>query len=146
MESVNPIRTNHRSTLIEQMLEANQGSRGRIHACRVSQRNLQQAYDQLARANRDLGETVACIAASLTTITAVEAVINITNDRVGLSKDILQVTLNVYLLVFALIFTWGAVHVQSVMRRRARAEHEIDQAKKGIFDFCSEDQWPKLDE
>jgi hypothetical protein len=146
MEQINQVRTNHRSSLVGQVLDESQPTRGRVHACRVSQRGLQQAHDQLTRANRDLGETAAFIAASLTTITAVEAVINIAIDKIGLSKDILQVAFNVYLLAFALIFIWGAVRAQSAMRKRARAEREIDQAKKGIFEFCPEDQWPKLEE
>jgi len=146
MEQINQVRTNHRSSLVGQVLDESQPTRGRVHACRVSQRGLQQAHDQLTRANRDLGETAAFIAASLTTITAVEAVINIAIDKIGLSKDILQVAFNVYLLAFALIFIWGAVRAQSAMHKRARAEREIDQAKKGIFEFCPEDQWPKLEE
>src|SRR5690349_12277310 len=146
MEQINQVRTNHRSSLVGQVLDESQPTRGRVHACRVSQRGLQQAHDQLTRANRDLGETAAFIAASLTTITAVEAVINIAIDKIGLSKDILQVAFNVYLLAFALIFISGAVRAQGAMRKRARAEREIDQAKKGIFEFCPEDQWPKLEE
>ncbi len=148
MEQTTYVKTNHWAEKLAEKggLGEQQGSRGNTHACRASQRGFQQARDHLRRANRDLGETAAFIAASLTTITAVEAVINIAIDKIGLSKEILQTAFNVYLAVFALIFIFGAFRVQRAMHRRTEAEREIDQAKKSIFEFCPQDQWPKLEE
>ncbi len=54
-------------------LGENQPSRGKVHACKASQRGYQQACDRLKRAERDLAETTAFIAAALTTVTAVQA-------------------------------------------------------------------------
>jgi hypothetical protein len=119
---------------------------GTLHACRVSRRSFQLARDRLRRANRDLGETAAFIAASLTTVTAIQAVISIANDKLGLSKEILQVAFNGYIVMLVLIFVLGAFRANSAIRRRARAEREIDQTKKGIFDFCPVDEWLKIEE
>jgi hypothetical protein len=104
------------------------------------------ARDCLRRANRDLGETAAFVAASLTTVTAIQAVINIANDKLEFSKDILHVAFDGYIMILVLIFVWGAFRANSAIRRRARAEREIDQAKKKVFDFCPIDEWPKVDE
>lgn len=123
-----------------------QQSIGKIHACKASRRGYQQASDRLRRANRDLGETAAFIAASLTTVTAIQAVISIANDKLGLSRDILQLAFNGYIGIFILILLVGAVRANNALRRRAKAEKEIDQAKKGIFEFCPTEQWPKLEE
>jgi len=148
METTNQVRTNHWGERLSEKsgLEKLQRSNGNIHACKISQRSLQQAHDRLRRANRDLGETAAFIVASLTTITAVEAVFNIAMDKIGLSKEILQMAFNIYIVVFALIFIGGAFRARIAIRRRAQAERDIDQAKKGIFEFCPEEQWPKLEE
>jgi hypothetical protein len=127
-------------------LEESQQSIGRVHACRAYQRGFQQERDRLRRANRDLGETAAFIAASLTTVTAVEAVINIAIDKIGLSRAILQTAFNVYVAVFALILLWGAIRARIALRKRAQAERDLDEAKKGIFEFCPEDQWPRFEE
>jgi hypothetical protein len=118
----------------------------RTLACRNSQRSLWHARDCLRRANRDLGETAAFVAASLTTVTAIQAVINIANDKLEFSKDILHVAFDGYIMILVLIFVWGAFRANSAIRRRARAEREIDQAKKKVFDFCPIDEWPKVDE
>lgn len=123
-----------------------QQSIGKVHACKASRRGYQQASDRLRRANRDLGETAAFIAASLTTVTAIQAVISIANDKLGLSRDILQLAFNGYIGIFILILLVGAVRANNALRRRAKAEKEIDQAKKGIFEFCPTEQWPKLEE
>ena len=148
MEQTNKERTNHGSHRSIEFLpvEENQPSRGRIHACKASQWNFQQAGDRLKRANRDLGETAAFILASLTTVTAVEAVINIAVKQIEISQEFLKGAFNLYIAIFILIFLWGAFRSAGAIRRRARAERDIDQAKKGIFEFCSEDQWPKTDE
>ncbi len=119
---------------------------GDLHACRASRRNFQQARDRLRRANRDLGETAAFIAASLTTVTAIQAVITIAKEKLELSKEILKVAFDSYIVILILIFLLGALRANSALRRRARAEREIDQTKKGIFDFCAVDEWLKIEE
>ena len=119
---------------------------GDLHACKNSQQRFWQARARLRRANRDLGETAAFIAASLTTVTAIQAVISIANDKLGLSQNILQIVFDVYIALLILIFVWGAIRANHAIRRRARVEREIDQTKKGIFDFCPVDEWPKDDE
>jgi hypothetical protein len=148
MEQIIHERTNHGShRLIESVpSEENQQPKGRIHACKASQRNLQLAGDRLRRANRDLGETAAFILASLTTVTAVEAVINIAVKQISISQEFLKGAFNLYIAIFILIFLWGAFRSGVAIRRRARAERDIDQAKKGMFEFCPENQWPKEDE
>jgi hypothetical protein len=79
MEQTNFVRTKLDSQrLVEYaQMDQNHRSRGNAHACKACQRVYQQACDRLKRAERDLGETAAFIAASLTTATAIEAVINI---------------------------------------------------------------------
>ena len=126
--------------------EESQESIGKIHACKASQRGFHEAGERLKRANRDLGETAAFIAASLTTVTAVEAVINIAIDKLDLSKDVLQVALNAYIAIFMLIILWGAFRARNALRRRSLAERDIDQAQRAIFEFCSDKQWPKPEE
>ena len=126
--------------------EENNESKGRIHACKASRRGYQLARDRLRRADRDLGEAAAFIAASLTTVTAIQAVISIARDKLELSREVLQLAFQGYIAVFILILLLGALHVRSAIRRRAQAEREIDQTKKGIFEFCPMDQWPKPEE
>jgi len=148
MEHANQFSTNHwDEKLIEKvLLDENRRLKGTAHACRASQRGLQQSRDRLHRANRDLGETAAFLAASLTTVTAVEAVINIAIDKIGFSKETLQVAFDAYIFVFALILILGALRASNVMYKRKQAEKEIDQAKKEMFEYCPEDQWPKPEE
>ena len=136
---------NTRKPLEQIQPEGSQQSTGRIHACKASQRGFQQASDHLKRANRDLGETAAFIAASLTTVTAIQAVISLAKAELGLSIEILQMAFNAYITIFILIFVLGALRARSALRRRAKAEREIDQTKKGIFEFCPMDQWPKTE-
>ena len=126
-----------------QRLQANQ-SKAQLHACKASQRSYQQASDRLRRAKRDLGETVALVAASLTTVTAVQAVINLARDRLDLSTQVLQLAFQGYVAVFILIFLLGGLRAASAIRRRTQAEREVDQAKKGILEFCPMDQWPQF--
>jgi len=118
----------------------------RTLACRNSQYRFWQAHACLRRANRDLGEAAAFVAASLTTVTAIQAVISIANDKLELSRDILHVAFDGYIMILALIFVWGASRANNAIRRRAQAERELDQAKKKIFDFCPIDKWPKVEE
>ena len=133
--------------LIEQVqLGENQPPKARVHACKASQRGYQQARDRLKRADRDLGETAAFIAASLTTVTAVQAVISVAKDKLELSQEVLQLAFHIYIAAFVLILLLGAVRGRRAIRRRAQAEMDIDQSKKGIFEFCPMDQWPKLEE
>jgi len=148
MEQTIQERTNHGTQRLAEYphLEENLQSKGRIHACKASRRGYQQASDRLRRANRDLGETAAFIAASLTTVTAIQAVISVANDKLGLSREILQLAFNSYIAVFILILLLGALRINGALRRRAQAERDIDQTKKGIFEFCPLDQWPKLEE
>jgi cytochrome c biogenesis protein CcdA len=147
MEQIKQFGTNHGTQQLQQLFPSN----GK-HAvpddklCRVSRRNLEHANDRLKRANRDLGETAAFIAASLTTITAVEAVINIAIHEINLSVDILRVAFDVYIAIFLIIFLWGAFRAQGALHKRARAEQEIDQAKRGIFEHCSDEPLPKPEE
>jgi hypothetical protein len=123
-----------------------QQSTGKIHACKASRRGYQQARDRLKRADRDLGETAAFIAASLTTVTAIQAVISIAKEELELSNDVLQLAFNGYIATFVLILLLGVLRARSAMRRRSRAEREIDQTKKGIFEFCPMEQWPEPEE
>lgn len=121
-------------------------TRGNAHACKVFRRDYQRALDLFKRADRDLGETAAFIAASLTTVTAIQAVISIAKGELGLSQEVLQLAFHSYIAIFILIFVLGAFRARSAIRRRSQAEKDIDQAKKGIFEFCPMDQWPKPEE
>ena len=139
-------RTNHdrvRSPAKLMTIGQSQPTRAEVHACKASRRTYQQARDHLRRAERDLAETAAFIAASLTTVTAIQAVITVARDKLELSKDILQWAFQGYVAVFLLILLLGAVRVRNAIRRRSQAEREIDQTKKAIFDHCPIDQWPK---
>src|SRR5512145_1996640 len=102
--------------------EENHQSKGKMHACKASRRGYQQARDHLRRAERDLAETAAFIAASLTTVTAIQAVITVAKDKLELSKDILQLAFQGYVAVFLLILLLGAVRVRNAIRRRSQAE------------------------
>ena len=124
----------------------NQPPRGKVHACKASQRGYQQACDHLKRAERDLAETAAFIAAALTTVTAVQAVISLARDKLELSKEVLQLAFQGYVVVFILIFLLGALRIRWAIRRRTQAEKDIDQTKKGIFEFCDLPQWPRPEE
>lgn len=126
--------------------QENHPSKAKIHACKASRRGYQQARDRLRRADRDLGETAAFIAASLTTATAIQAVITVANDKLELPREILQYAFHGYVAVFMLILLCGALRIRTAIRRRAQAERDIDQTKKGIFEFCTTDQWPKSEE
>lgn len=121
-------------------------SKAESHACKASVRGHEQARDHLKRAERDLAETAAFIAASLTTVTAIQAVITIARDKLELSKEILQVAFQGYVAVFLLILLLGTLRATHAIRRRTRAEREIDQTRKGIFEFCDPDQWRKGEE
>jgi hypothetical protein len=121
-------------------------SKAEIHACKASRRNFQQARDRLRRAERDLAETAAFIAASLTTVTAIQAVISLARDKLDLPKELLQVAFQGYIAIFVLILLLGALRVRSAIRRRTQAESEIDRTKRSIFEFCPMDQWPGPDE
>ena len=124
----------------------NHRSKAEDHACKASRRAYEQACDHLRRAERDLAETAAFIAASLTTVTAIQAVISIAKDQLELSKDVLQIAFQGYVVIFALILLLGAVRIRGAIHRRTRAEKEIDQTKRGIFEFCPMEQWPKPEE
>lgn len=141
-------RTNHDRVRAERPAETltlgqTQGSKAEIYACKASLREYQQARDHLKRAERDLGETAAFIVTSLTTVTAVQAVIAFVQDKLALSIEVLQVAFLSYMTIFIFIFVLGALRIGSAVRRRAKAEREIDRMKRGIFDFCPPDQWTK---
>ena len=126
-------------------LNENHQSRAGVHACKASQHAFQQACDHLKRAERDLAETAAFIVTSLTTVTAIQAVITIAKGDLELSTEVLQLAFLGYTLIFVLIFMLGGLRINSAIRRRAKAEREMDQAKRAIFEHCSSDQWPRLD-
>jgi hypothetical protein len=144
MEQVNHFRVNHGSQKAQQ--QENYPPKAKIHACKASQRGYQLACDRLKRAERDLAETAAFMAASLTTVTAIQAVVSIARDKLELSKEILQLAFQGYVVVFMLIFLLGASRIRGAIHRRTQAETEIDQTKKGIFEFCDPPQWPKPEE
>jgi hypothetical protein len=148
MEQTQQFRGNHGNKKLPERLQQDEvsGLRANVHACRSSQWTLQHAGDRLRRANRDLGELAAFIAASLTTVTAIEAVINIAVGKVGLEPNILQLAFDLYIGFLAGIFILGALRFLIVMRRRARAEKEMDRAKRGIYEFCPTEDWTKLRE
>ena len=123
-----------------------QPSKAEGHACKASLRGYQQARDHLKRAERDLAETAAFIAASLTTVTAIQAVVTVARDKLELSKEIIQLAFQGYAAVFLLILLLGALRVSHAIRRRTRAERDIDQTRKGIFEFCDPDQWSTTEE
>lgn len=124
----------------------NQQTTTNTHACRSCQHGYQQARDRLKRAERDLGETVGVVAASLTTATAVEAVINMAHDKIVLPREFLLAAFDSYIAIFALVLVWGVIRSWTAIRKRTRAERDVDQAKKAIFQFCSDGQWPRIDE
>ena len=130
----------------QSVADNNHRSKAEDHACKASRRSYEQACDHLKRAERDLAETAAFIAASLTTVTAIQAVISIAKDQLELSREVLQLAFQGYVVVFALIFLLGALRIRSAIHRRTKAEKEIDQTKRGIFDFCPVEQWPKPEE
>ena len=123
----------------------NHQSRAEVHACRASRHAFQQAYDHLKRAERDLAETAAFMVTSLTTVTAIQAVIAIAKGDLELSTEVLQLTFLGYTVIFILIFILGALRIRAAIRRRAKAEREIDQTKRAIFEYCAPEQWPKLE-
>ena len=136
MEQTNQLRSNHAERFAEKLRsdERTKSTAGLV-AYRNSKRRLEWASDQIARANRDLGEMAAFIAASLTTVTAVQAVINIAIDRLGLAKEILQIAFNAYIGILIFILLIGSLRFVRIMYRRTRAEKEIDRAKQRIFEF-----------
>jgi len=144
MEQINEFRVNHGTPKTPS--KENHPPRAKIHACKASQREYQLARDRLQRAERDLAETAAFIVASLTTVTAIQAVIGIAKDKLELSKEILQLAFQSYVAIFILIFLLGALRIRNAIRRRTQAEKDIDQMKKGIFEFCDSPQWPKPEE
>jgi hypothetical protein len=57
----------------------------------------------------------------------------------------LQIAFKDLAALFLGILVWGIIRARSAIQRRAQAEQDIDQAKKGIFEFCPTNQWPKPD-
>lgn len=119
---------------------------GDRHAHRCIRYRFWKARACLHRANRDLGETAALLAASLTTITAIQAVITIAKDKLELPNKVLHIAFDGYITILALIILLGAFRVTKAIHRRAQAEAEIDQIKKEIFHFLPMDEWSKLEE
>ena len=148
MEQTTVIRSNHSAKQISERfpLEEIQGLRVSAHACKASQRTYQQATDRLRRANRDLGEAAAFLAASLTTITAVEAVINMAVNTLHLEENVLKLAFDGYIGFLIVILTLGVLRFAVVLYRRAQAEQELDQAKRNVYQFCDVGQWPKAEE
>ena len=141
MEQINQFRVNHGTQKAQP--EEIYPAKAKVHACKASQRGYQLACDRLKRAERDLAETAAFMAASLTTVTAIQAVITIARDKLELSTDILKLALEGYIAIFILIFLLGVLRIRGAIHRRSQAEKEIDETKKGIFEFCEPTQWPR---
>jgi hypothetical protein len=140
------IEANHPGSIGYVPSNDSQQSIGKIHACRISQRGFQQAQDRLKRANRDLAETAGFMLALVTTVTAIEAVINIADNKIHASSEFLRMAFDIYIGLFVLILILGGLRGWGAIRRRSQAEREVDQAKQGIFEFCPGDQWPKAEE
>src|SRR5215213_1922394 len=141
MEQVNLVRANHGTQKAQ--TQENHLPKAKIHACKASQRGYQLACDRLKRAERDLAETAAFMAASLTTVTAIQAVISLARDKLELSTEVLKLAFQGYVDIFLLIFVLGALRILDAIHRLSNAMKEIDQTKKGIFEFCEPPQWPK---
>jgi hypothetical protein len=148
MEQTNQFRGNHqlKSTEEEIQLEEIEQLRVGAHAGKGAKRALQQANDRFRRANRDLGELAAFIAATLTTVTAVEAVINIAIDKIELPRELLRTAFDGYILFLAVLLLVGGVRFGWIMHKRARAEKEVDHAKQLVYKFCPPEEWSKLEE
>lgn len=147
MEQTTLLRSNGIRQLSEQVpVQDVQGLRASAHACKASQRGFQQANDRLRRANRDIGEAAAFLAASLTTITAVEAVINLASGTLHLQENILKLAFDLYIVFLFAILTAGVLRFAVVLNRRAQAEKEVDEAKQAVYRFCEIEQWPKAEE
>ena len=148
MEQTNQLRGNHKLKSQVEELQPEQVEDLRIsaHAGKAARRALQQANDHFRRANRDLGELAAFIAASLTTVTAIEAVITIAVDKLGLAREMLRTAFDGYILFLVMLLLVGSIRFGWIMHRRARAEKEIDHAKQLIYKFCPPEEWPKLEE
>jgi len=144
MEQIGQFRVNHGSQKVQ--VAENHPPKAKIQACKASQREFQQACDRMKRAERDLAETAAFMAASLTTVTAIQAVISVAKDKLELSKEVLQFAFQGYVVIFILIFLLGALRIRNAILRRTQAEKDIDQTRKGIFEFCEPTQWPKPEE
>ena len=119
---------------------------GRVHACRASQREYQQARDRLKRANRDLGETAAFIAATLTSATAIQAVITFAEAKLVLPPAVPQLAFTIYILVIIGLVVLGVFRGAHALLLRKQAERLIDRTKKGVYDFCRVEEWPKVEE
>ncbi|HLO13246.1 MAG TPA: hypothetical protein VK206_00340, partial [Anaerolineales bacterium] len=141
---INQLRANYGMQKTQE--EENHLPKAKTHACKASQREYQLARDRLQRAERDLAETAAFIAASITTVTAIQAVISLARDKLELSREILQLAFQSYVALFVLILLFGALRIRDAIQRRTRAEKDMDQTKKGIFEFCDTPEWPKLEE
>jgi len=115
------------------------------HARKAWRRLYLEARDHFRQADRDLGETAAFVAASLTTATAIEAVITVANDKLGLSKSILQEGFYIYIGIFFLILASGLWRGRNALRKRAKAERELRQARKGIFKYFQPEEWSKVE-
>jgi len=115
------------------------------HARKAWRRLYLEARNHFRQADRDLGETAAFVAASLTTATAIEAVMTVANDKLGLSKSILQEGFYIYIGIFILILASGLFRGRNALRRRARAEKELRQARKGIFKYFQFEEWAGLE-
>lgn len=126
--------------------DANHRSKADIRACKTYRQDYEQARDHLRRAERDLAETAAFMAGSLTTATAVQAVITLARKELELPMDLLQWAFQGYVAVFLLIFLLGGLRVRNAIQRRTQAERAIDQSKKGMSEFCPTDQWIKPDD
>lgn len=83
--------------------------------------------------------------ALITTVTAIEAMINIADSKIHIAPEYLRMTFDLYIVFLVLILITGAFRSWSAILKRSQAEWEIDQAKKGIFEFCPGDEWLKTE-
>jgi hypothetical protein len=147
MEQTNQFGSNHAERFAEKF-RSQERIKARVNSdpCLDSQRRLQVANDHFKRANRDLGEVAAFIAASLTTVTAIEAVTNIAVEKIELPKEILRMAFDGYVVFLVAILILGSLRFARVLHRRTQAEKEMDQAKNGIYASCDVKEWLKPEE
>ena len=72
--------------------------------------------------------------------------INIADSKIHIAPEYLKMAFDLYIALLGFILIAGALRSWGAILRRSQAEREIDQAKKGIFEFCPGDDWLKTEE